>query len=293
MGYLYTVLSVLLGAAKGYCGKSSSRYMQSGSDAVLLNLFRMLICSVIGFFIVLQSGGALPVDNTIELWIILLSAISTALFVISWLLCAREDAYILLDAFLLIGAIIPISVCFFLFQEPIYLNQIIAIGILIVAIYFLCGFNKQLKGKMSKKSLTLLFLCGMLNGCTDLSQKLYVKAIDSPNIARFQFYTYLFSFGILLIFHMGIRKKQEPPKNPYIRQMLLYVLLMAVCLFGCSYFKTLAANFLSSAQLYPLSQGLALILSSLMSAFLFHEKLTKKAMLGIALAFVSVLMLNI
>lgn len=141
MGYLYTLLSVLLGAVKGYCGKSSSRYMRNGSDAVLLNLFRMLLCSVIGFLMVLQSKGTLQFQSAGETGVVLFSGLSSSLFVISWLLCVKEDAYILIDVFLLIGTVVPIFVCSILFREPVRLNQIIAIGILLAAIYLLCGYK--------------------------------------------------------------------------------------------------------------------------------------------------------
>lgn len=292
MGYIYTVISVLLGATKGYCGKTGSRYMQRGNDAVLLNTFRMLICSVIGFFLIWRGGSAMLIQSRNEAGIVLLSAVSTSLFVISWMLCAKVDAYVLLDVFLLIGTVIPITVCSLLFKEKIRINQIIAICILLIAIYLLYGFNTQLKGKMTAKSFLLLLFCGAMNGFTDLSQKLYIKTTAAPDIARFQFYTYLLSFAVLLITYF-CTGKTDAPKNPYMRKMLLYVLIMAVCLFGCSYFKTLAAGLLDSAQLYPLSQGLALILSSLMSVFLFNEKLSKRAIFGLIFAFISLLILNL
>lgn len=52
MGYIYTVILVLLGATKWYCGKTGSRYMQRGNDAVLLNTFRMLISAVLSVSVV-------------------------------------------------------------------------------------------------------------------------------------------------------------------------------------------------------------------------------------------------
>jgi len=69
-------------------------------------------------------------------------------------------------------------------------------------------------------------------------------------------------------------------------------IVMAAALILNSYFKTLAASDLSSAQLYPLNQGAGLILSSLMAHFLFRERLTKKAVVGIALAFAGLMIMN-
>ena len=69
--------------------------------------------------------------------------------------------------------------------------------------------------------------------------------------------------------------------------------MMALCLFANSYFKTLAAGYLSAVLLYPLNQGCALILSAFMSATLFKEKLTLKAVIGMITAFAGLLIINL
>lgn len=78
-----------------------------------------------------------------------------------------------------------------------------------------------------------------------------------------------------------------------VKKIVLYIAIMALCLFANSYFKTLAATELDSAQLYPLNQGAALILSMGMSALSFKEKVTPKAILGIVLAFAGLLVMNV
>ena len=68
---------------------------------------------------------------------------------------------------------------------------------------------------------------------------------------------------------------------------------MAVCLFLNSYFKTLAAARLDSAVLYPLNQGLALMLSMIMAAVFFKEKITPRCVIGLCLAFGGLLIINL
>lgn len=60
-----------------------------------------------------------------------------------------------------------------------------------------------------------------------------------------------------------------------------------------SYFKTLAAGFLLSAQLYPLNQGATLILSTAMAAVFFGEKPNAKCIAGILCAFVGLIVMNV
>jgi len=68
---------------------------------------------------------------------------------------------------------------------------------------------------------------------------------------------------------------------------------MAVALTANSYFKTLAAGYLDSARLYPLSQGASLGLATAMAAIFFKEKLTLRAFGGILLAFIALLLMNL
>ena len=73
----------------------------------------------------------------------------------------------------------------------------------------------------------------------------------------------------------------------------MYIVIMSVMLIANSYFKTKAATHLDSAQLYPLTQGLALILSTLMASVFFKEKLTLKCVVGIFIAFIGLIVTNV
>ena len=72
-----------------------------------------------------------------------------------------------------------------------------------------------------------------------------------------------------------------------------YILIMSVGLFANSYCKTLAAVYLDSAQLYPVNQGCALILSTLMSAMLFGERITRRCVVGLLIAFIGLLCIHV
>ena len=46
-------------------------------------------------------------------------------------------------------------------------------------------------------------------------------------------------------------------------------------------------------ELYPLSQGASLIISSVMAAVLFGEKITAKCVIGLTLAFSGLMVINV
>lgn len=292
MGYLYLVTSLLAGAVKGWCGKKTSGYVNEYKDAVLANFIRMIFCILIGFGMVAVSGqiGFLSIGGK-ELLITLLSGIGNSAFVVLWLISVRKGAYMMLDVFCTIGILIPIIGCALMFNEIISLNHIVGIIVLLAAVWIMCSYNNSIKTKMTLSSFILLILCGAANGIADFSQKLFVNIAAEVPIAVFNFYTYLFS-AIILFVLFAVGKSGNSEKTS-IKKIFPYIIVMSVCLFLNSYFKTLAAKYLPSAQLYPLVQGGALTLSSVMSVIFFKEKLTVKGITGILLTFVALIIINV
>lgn len=293
MGYLFVALALAAGVVKGYCGKKTSGYVSEVKDAAFANMVRMGICIVIGFFVVLFTAGLSDLRISLgTLAITALSGVGTSLFVVSWLMCVRKGAYMLVDVFLLLGMVVPIAGSALLFDEKIRYNHWIGLAILLCGVLFLCSYNNSIKTKLSLPSVLLLCACGLANGAADFSQKLFVKLSDA-SIETFNFYTYVFAALTLAIFYFtqaaGKGGGVQPGKVKYI---LIYIPIMAVCLFLNSLFKTYAAQHLDAAILYPLNMGAALMISTLMAAICFGEKLKWKSIVGISLAFVALIVIN-
>ena len=152
---------------------------------------------------------------------------------------------------------------------------------------------------MSIGALLLLVLVGVSNGLADFSQKMFVKTSEGGSIAAFNMYTYVFASIVLLVTYFIFRsidkKADREVRAPLIiiKPIWIYVLIMAICLFANSFFKTKAALTIDAAKLYPLSQGGSVILALLMSSILLKEKVNAKCIVGICLAFVALLLINL
>lgn len=299
LGYLFLALALLAGVIKGYCGKKSGGTLVLASDAMLVNTVRMLACIVIGVALIAigNDWSSLTLDPTV-IWISALSGVCTSLFVVSWLLAIRTGAFMMVDVFLLMGVLIPLVVCALFFDEPIIPIQWIGIAVLIVAGYVMCSYNAKLKGKMTLKAFLMLLLCAASYGCTDLSQKLFVNLSPVSDNSVFQFYTYIFAALTLVICSLVFRsreKKTNELRSPIavVKPIAIYVGVMAICLYANSYFKTAAATYLDAAQIYPLSQGGALVLAMIMAAIFFKEKITLRSIIGVVLCAVALLMINL
>lgn len=294
MGYLFLLIALLAGATKGYCGKKTSGHTDNFGDAVLANEIRMVLCMIIGFLIVLASGElSTLIPSAKMLGISALSGIFTAIFVVTWLISVKKSAYMMVDIFLMLGVLIPLLASNIFFGETIKLTQWLGIALLFVAVILMCSYNNSIKAKLSPSALFLLLLCGVSSGIADFSQKLFTKCISDSSAAAFNFYTYLFAGLILMVFFTVTYKKDEPVDKPKIKKIFGFILIMAICLFANSFFKTLASGYLSAVLLYPLNQGCALILSAVMASAFFKEKLTGKAILGMLIAFSGLLVINL
>ena len=164
---------------------------------------------------------------------------------------------------------------------------------LFLSVLIMCSYNNGIKARLTLRSLALLLVCGISCGVADFSQKLFMRTIAGGSAAVFNFYTYVFAACSLLLAFVCFPKEKHSAGSADFRRIFLYILIMAICLFANSYCKTLAAGYLSSVVLYPLNQGCSLILAALMSAVFFKEKLTPKAILGIATAFAGLLIINL
>lgn len=298
MGYLFLLVALLAGATKGYCGKKTSGYLSEYKDAMFINFIRMLFCLIIGFTVMIFNGNisSLAVD-TQTLLITLCSGVTTSIFVVTWLISVKHGAYMMLDVFLMLDVCIPIIGGKILYNEPIKATQIIGLIILTVAVFIMCSYNNSIKKKINITSFILLLLCGIANGFTDFSQKMFVNSSPNASIAVFNFYTYLFSAVTLLIFYIIFRNSntstEKKSEGKILGKIIGYVAVMSVCLYINSFFKTKAAIYIPSVQLYPLNQGTALILSTFMSAVLFKEKLTVKCIIGIITSFIALIIINV
>ncbi len=294
MGYLFALISVLSGNIKGYCGKKTSSLMSSIDGAFLVNSIRMAFCIIIGAVVAMGGGGLLLPAGAMP--IALLSGVSTSLFVVFWIIAVRKNAYMTIDVFLMVGVVIPMVLGRIFYDEQITAKQWIGFVILIVATAIMCLYNASLNGKMKLSSFILPILCGIANGATDFSQRMFTSKFDG-GAATFNFYTYIVSFAVLslsLLVSKGIsRAKGEKSRVEFSSRMVIYILIMAICLFFSSYTKTLAAGYLSSVTLYPLCQGLSLIGSIAMSAMFFGEKPNAKCIFGVFLAFIALMVINV
>ena len=294
MGYVFIGLALFFGLTKSFCGKKASYLIKKPLDAVGVNTLRMILCFIIGIIISLNSFEGIT-DKGLILSA-LLCGVSTACFTVSWLLALSTNAYMVVEVFVMCGITVPLVLCRIFYGEPISYVQIIAIVLLVVAVYCMCTYGKKEKIVITPKAFFLLAFSAVSSGLSDFSQKLYVKTAPQTNISLFNLYTYLFAALVLVVSFLVFRAKtQKDQRNvmPTIKKAFPYILIMAICLFLYSYFKVCSAEHLDAVLIYPLSQGLAVVFTLIMSVTVFKEKINTKGLIGVILGLAAVLTINL
>jgi len=296
MGYIYLAIALLTNNIKGYCGKQMSRYSAKLNDTLLICFFRMLMCIGTSAIILAVTGGFLGLEITPKLiGFSAFSGISTAILVAAWLFAANSSGYMMLEVFQMLGVGVTILMSFVCYQEEITVRDIIGFAILVFAAYLMHAGTKV---KPTLKTLAVVILCGLANGMTDFSQKAFIYSGLDTTTAQFQLCSYVFAATTLIALYTAMTAGKKPEDNDggavaILKKTWYFVLIMAVCLYGNSFFKTEAANYLSAAKLYTLSQGGTMAIGTLMSAFIFKEKLTLKSYVSIAITFIGLLIINL
>ena len=106
------------------------------------------------------------------------------------------------------------------------------------------------------------------------------------------------SIGIIIFKHIRkptaqIEIAEQPQEKFQLGKLLPYIIVMAICLFFNSYFKTLAMNELSSVIVSPISQVGTMMLSSVVAHFIFKERLNLKGIVGMITAIAALLIINL
>ena len=316
MAYLFVFLSLLCGNIKGICGKKTSTFVQRVDDALIFSTMRMAICVVIGFLMFISDtpdwqnvqveGGMMA--------ICVFAGIANAMFIICWMLAVRKTAMVTMDVALTVGSLIPAVLGAFMFGEEISWQKMIGFAFILLAVIVLSSYNKTAKGKMTVGAILLVVASAVGEGLSSFSQQLYKHYYTAEGLCYtgveytktlYHFYTYVY-VAVTLVFALAIyhlaHQKRPAEKSGFatgnpkdLIKPFIYIAIMAACLFGASYFQTVATNdyAMPSQILYPILKGGALILTAVTAMIFFGEKITKRSVLGIILAIIGTVAMNI
>ncbi|MBQ7037415.1 MAG: EamA family transporter [Clostridia bacterium] len=293
MGYVFLAIALFAGITKGYCGKTISRSMETFRECIFINLMRMLFCTVVGFLLALVRCGFSDFAVSFsEVKIYIFAGACMMTFCAAWMYAYRNEAYMFLSIFTMLGTIVTCLLDYLIYKAPIHVSQWIGMALLLLSVFIMANYNKVIKGKLTGRGLLLLIIGSTGAALADFSQKIFVREIGKK-AEIFNFYMYAVGFLLLAVI-LTLQKTGNEKKIKHIffeKKSVWIYFCMAFFLYLNSVTKTMAAGFLPSAQIYPVLQGANLILSALMANFIFKEKMNRKGVLGMTIAFLGLLLM--
>ena len=298
MEYLFLTLALAGGLIKGFSGRGISRDVNSLGDGFTVNVIRCLFSAIIAFVLAVSFAGFSGFLLSREGFLVsALSSVFMSMFTVAWLYAYKSEAYIFLSIFTMLGSIVTALLGFIFYGDEIKVTRIIGMVLLFVAVYIMSLYNRSLKGKMTARSIITLVIGGLGAALADFMQKVFTKeALGSPYV--FNFYTYALAIIpqliIILIIFLSTKSRGKSLTRGILdgRHFIIYAVILAA-LYLNSISKTLAAAEIPSTILYPTLQGANLILSAILAAIIFKEKITAKSIVGIVIALGSVVLMNI
>lgn len=292
MGYFYLILALFGGLLKGFSAKKLSNDVYGFKDCLIANFFRMLFCAIIGFFCLGFDTVILNISLK-EFYIFILSSVSMVAFCVTYMFAYKVSAYMYLSIFGMLGSVLTCFLDLIIYKERITFNKWLGIGIVFIAVIIMSKYNKDIKG-VSIKGILILIAAALSVGISDFSQKIYVREINGQ-ARTFNFYTYLLSTILITVILLLFKNKTETLDviRSYGLRNIILCLFISGGLFINSLSKTTVANYMSSAEIYPVLQGANLIASSILAQILLKEKINKKSMLGMLCAFIGLLVMHI
>ncbi|MEG2380296.1 MAG: DMT family transporter [Oscillospiraceae bacterium] len=289
MTYIFISIAIAMNVFQNFCSKKCSDSIGGISDAIIVNVLRGFLCGILALLGLMITGTKIIIDLP-TLLISILSAVSLGVCLICTVMALKEGAIVLINVFGTAGLIIPCIAGWFLFDEKFTFLQFVGVIILIIAMLMLVGYNTKLKGKTSPKLIVLSILALISNGFVMLSQKMFTSYVPNGSVYTFTFLSFGITAILLLLAFKPMGGNLSKPLP--IKKTWHYILGLAISIFLINQLITNCSATISSILLFPMFNGLGLVFSTIMSAILFKEKMTKQGIIGMFLSLVGLVIIN-
>jgi len=200
----------------------------------------------------------------------------------------QGSAMVMVSLFEMAGLLVPCVSGIFLFSEALNIIHIIGLIACIVSAFLLTG--GKVTAKLSFKAWLLLFLCLFSNGGIMLTQKLFAMYLPDGNISSFHFWGFLIStFFSTLIYLLAKKNTKETKITP---KLAISGVVLSVVMLTISMLSTFVSGFVSAVVLFSMVNGGGLLLCTVVSIFVYKEKLTVKMLAGLLLGAVALMTIN-
>ncbi len=296
MAGLYISIILLCRVAQAIYSKRSSNEIKNIPMLVGYTSFQNAVSAFLGLILILLTGAGLLADNLTVL-IACFSGI-TLFFATFCNICAMKSGTVSLSSmFGTAGLLVPLIAGVFLFDSSIALMQWVGVALFFVAAWLLIGSSKKIYSNFSLK--TMIFLVGAMlsNGGTMLAQQMFTAYVPDGDVSVFSF----LSFGIIAllggIMYLIMFKKNTSSESAeqikFPKSLVWCGIILAVAVFIINQLATLATAFVPPVILFTFINGGGTIISTVVAAVMYKEKLSKRSVIGVLLGILSLVIIKL
>ena len=293
--YILILLAVACFAAQFAFTKLYEGAVKQTLTTTLVMLAATGLIGALMFFCV--GGFRLSFSPISTLWAVVFALIMIPYYVIGIKVLSLGSLAVYSMFMMLGGMLVPFFYGVLLLNEPLSVGKIAGTVLLTVFIVLQALWGSTSEDTESKKGTKALFfvLCLVIffiNGMTGVIAKAHSiseGAVDETSFtATYCALTALLSLVLLGISVLKNRKEAIPQiKSALTPRAILIMVLLGAAAYGGNFLQLLAAGNVPASVQFPLVSGGVIVLSALVSAFIFREKISKKEWISVAGAFVS------
>lgn len=293
MAGAYIFIILLLRVVQAFFNKRSSNGIQNIPMLVGYNAYKNAISAILGLLLIVVAGAGFKVDF---MTILLATCSGLALFFGGFcgIYAMKSGTVSLNSMFSTAGMIIPILAGVFLFNKPVAPMQIVGLVVFFISAYLLINASKNVYANFSYKTLLLLIGNTFANGCTMLAQQMFTTYVPEGDVSVFSF----LSFGIIAVLSAlfyGVLAATNNHKKETVglsKQLIACGVALATAVFIINQLATICTRTVPPAILFTFINGGGTIISTIVAAIVYKEKITKKTACGIILGVASLVIIK-
>lgn len=170
------------------------------------------------------------------------------------------------------------------FGEGFSIFKLILVVVLIAFIYL--SFDKTNNGETNKKWVMLCFFAFLFQGSIGVLQKIHQFSPHKEEVGGFLLVAFICS-----LIYSRIRAKNTFKELGFEKKHIILAVICGICTYIMNFLNLKLSGVLPSQLFFPLVNGSAIVLSSLMSVLIFKESLTKKQTTGLAGGILSLILM--
>ncbi len=285
---LFIVLSILLNASIFVVFKLFEKFKIDTFQAIVINYY---FAFIVAYF---SSDVRFSITTTpYEDWFLgafFLGFLFISMFYVMGLTAQKFGMSVVAVAGKM-SVVIPVLFGLLIYKESLGIIKGLGIVLALVAVYF--ASHKENKSNFNKKVLFLPFILFIGSGTLDTTlkyvQKMYVSDEETSNYLSVIFLI-AGILGSFLLFYFIMNKKSKLSIHNFIGGLVLGFVNYFAMFF---LLKALQTKGLDSSTIFTINNVSIVLFSTVLGLLFFREKLSKKNLVGIVLAVVSIIMITI